>query len=873
MRWPILMFAVLCTGCSSGSGRGDAAASASAQSPAPAAWEDQIFYFLLTDRFANGDSTNDDFGFGEYNPSHGGKYSGGDFAGLSRRLDYIEGLGATGIWLTPPVSNQWHNPMWGEAGYHGYWATDFRAVDAHLGTLADYRNLAQALHGRGMKLVQDIVVNHVGAFFRCEKSGAGVVPARDCRLLAGSHPRTPLRSPFDLLDPASPEAVAQGIFRFVTPIENWQDAAQRRSLQFSELNELNTSNPRVVRELMDAYRMWIREVGVDGFRLDTANFVEPEFWREFFWSDKPENPGMISYARSLGNADFQAFAEVGLGLDDPSENVDYFGTRAAPNIPSALNFALARGIESTFRNGLAPEHLVKAMEHSRRIYPFPERTMTFVDNHDGARFLKVASEDSLKLALLFLMTVPGIPTIYYGTEQGFTEARGAMFQGGFGSNGRDHYDTSSGLYRYIASVTRLRKTEPATRRSFPEFLAVRRHGPGALAYRVGAGEDSLLVLMNTGGEANFVNRIKTPFAAGTRLRSVFAVREAQEAMVDENGEVSLMLAPMEGLVLKAEGRAALPPATDVELDISSGLGQELQDDFELDGRARGVEELVLMVDGASLPGFAPRRDPQGGWSAELPVQSLADGRHTLLLAGRHGGIWHVREKVFSVKNERRLLHASDDPEGDDRGPTGTYSYPRTGGFEGQSDLRGLEVFSMGRSLEIRLTMNRPLNRQGTARDRFERTGHSIYLHVPGIADAPIDVLPRAQAPRGRFSWNRLVLAGEAGAKLWRSHEASETSFGTDARPGAEMEILADGRTVRFLLSAQALGFPSSLDGLKLYVTSFDVSAFQGLDYRALDLVAGDWSYGAGRDPAGLPKIMDDMGPFAVGREARGHRPR
>ena len=127
------------------------------------AWRDQVIYFVLTDRFDDGDPSNNDQGAGEFNPASNAHYSGGDFKGLQRRLGYIQGLGATALWITPPVANQWWDGQY--SGYHGYWAEHFTEVDKHLGTLADYQALAGALHGRGMRLVQDIVVNHMGNYF------------------------------------------------------------------------------------------------------------------------------------------------------------------------------------------------------------------------------------------------------------------------------------------------------------------------------------------------------------------------------------------------------------------------------------------------------------------------------------------------------------------------------------------------------------------------------------------------------------------------------------------------------------------------------------------------------------------------------------
>ena len=133
-------------------------------------WRDQVIYFAMIDRFDDGDPSNNDQGAAEYDPADAAKFSGGDLRGLQRRVPYLRQLGATALWITPPVANQWWNPAKRYGGYHGYWATDFSAVDAHFGTLADYQALSRTLHGAGMYLVQDVVVNHVANFVAYDRA-------------------------------------------------------------------------------------------------------------------------------------------------------------------------------------------------------------------------------------------------------------------------------------------------------------------------------------------------------------------------------------------------------------------------------------------------------------------------------------------------------------------------------------------------------------------------------------------------------------------------------------------------------------------------------------------------------------------------------
>ncbi|MDP5281454.1 alpha-amylase family glycosyl hydrolase, partial [Sphingomonas sp. DG1-23] len=153
-------------------------APAAAQSYRDRLPEDEILYFLLPDRFENGDTANDRGGLkGDrlatgYDPTHKGFFHGGDLAGLTRRLDYIEALGATAIWVAPIFRNK---PVQGptgqeSAGYHGYWVTDFTQVDPHFGTNAEFKALVDAAHARGIKVYMDIIANHT----------ADVIQYREC---------------------------------------------------------------------------------------------------------------------------------------------------------------------------------------------------------------------------------------------------------------------------------------------------------------------------------------------------------------------------------------------------------------------------------------------------------------------------------------------------------------------------------------------------------------------------------------------------------------------------------------------------------------------------------------------------------------------
>ena len=273
--------------------------------PSPA-WEDQIIYFLMIDRFNDGDTTNNDLGYGEYDPEVYSKYSGGDIQGVIDKLDYIQDLGATAVWITPPVANQWWDDSLKYGGYHGYWAENFKEVDQHVGTLLDFQKLSHHLHERGMYLIQDIVVNHTGNFFYQAH------PAEEDFFLLNqkAYPsHTPSQYPFNLNDKNNPDHREAGIYHWTPDIQDYSDPEQLLNFQLGGLDDINTQNV-VVREVFrDSYGYWIRVVGVDGFRIDTVIYVEKDFWNDFLYAESVEQPGIMDVAAATGREDFIAFGE------------------------------------------------------------------------------------------------------------------------------------------------------------------------------------------------------------------------------------------------------------------------------------------------------------------------------------------------------------------------------------------------------------------------------------------------------------------------------------------------------------------------------------------------------------------------------------
>jgi glycosidase len=530
-------------------------------------WRDQIVYFVLTDRFADGNPANNNQGAGEFKAGDNTRYNGGDLAGLTQRLPYIRGLGATTLWVTPPVANQWVDPSGGYAGYHGYWAENFLQVDRHLGTLTDYQKLSSALHRSGMYLMQDIVVNHTGNYYTYRDRWNPLDPAQGYE----PHDQTapvprPSQPPFDRNDPRDPAQQRQGIYHWTPDVVDYSDVRQEQTFQMSGLDDLNTENPVVRQALRRSYGHWIREVGVDAFRIDTAFYVPPDYFKDFLHARDPQAPGIAEVARRTGRRQFHVFGE-GFAFDKPgqdsgSRKIEGYMTApdGQPLLPGMLNFPLYAALGDAFARGHPPAELGQRITTMMQVHARPHWMPTFVDNHDVDRFLSGGNVAGLKQALLAMMTLPGIPVIYYGTEQAFSEQRAAMFAAGFASGGRDRYDTAAPLYRAIAEMSALRRSHKLFTRGTPTVLAGQQGEPGVLAWRMAYRGQSALVVFNTADGDAVRPQLATGLPAGTVLRGWYGLDGKPAAqVVGAGGRLTLNLPPRSGQVWQVTARRAVPP--------------------------------------------------------------------------------------------------------------------------------------------------------------------------------------------------------------------------------------------------------------------------------------------------------------------------
>jgi glycosidase len=826
-------------------------------------WRDQVIYFVMIDRFDDGDPANNDQGAGEYDPADGRRYSGGDIPGITRRIDYIRGLGATAVWITPPVANQWWDGDLGYGGYHGYWAENFRAVDAHYGTLDDYRALSRALHGAGMYLIQDIVVNHTGNFFSYRHGHDADDPARHYQPNPDSRPvAAPTQWPFSLNDARDQAHRQAAIYHWTPPIADFTDRTQELSHALADLDDLNTANPQVRRALRDSYGFWIRGVGVDGFRVDTAFHVEADFFEDFMRAEDEEAPGMLGVARATGRDGFIAFGE-GFVVDRAFEDAGarkleayVRGDDGRARLSSMINFPLYGSLGDVFARGHATAELGHRIDSMMRVHADPHRMPTFIDNHDVDRFLAAGSEAGLRQALLAMMTLPGIPTIYYGTEHGFREPRRAMFAGGYQSGGRDHFDVDAPLYRYIAAITALRREHRVLSRGVPTVLAANTARSGALLYRMDAGDDRLWIAFNTAEHASLLDAVDPQLVPGRRLQPLFWTGDEvmPSPVAGSGGRLQVALPPRAGVVWQVRSVEAFDASPAAVIGIDP-LPARVEGDIELSGHASPHARFLLVLDGdldAALPVVA---DADGRWRARHATDDMIDPRvRHVLTAWSQDPPARSEPVTFAVQRRWHPAADVDDPAGDDRGPHGHYRYPLDPGWAEArpADIHRMQAWTSGGALRFSLTMN-ALSAAWNPPNGFDRVAITAFIELPDVeGGTAVMPLQNAGLPEG-MRWHYRLRAGGWTNTLFAPEGADARSEGRPVAPGARIDVDRDARTLTFTLPASALGNRPTLEGARLHVTTWDYDG----GYRRLLPEPGGHAFGGG-DGDQDPLVMDSV---------------
>lgn len=603
----IVLTALLAAGCHSVTAVGGGIAGQGFLARLP---QDEVVYFLLPDRFENGDPSNDRGGLdGDrmvtgFDPTSPGFYHGGDLRGLTDRLDYLQSLGATAIWLGPIYRNK---PVQGKgddisAGYHGYWITDFTAVDPHFGNEAEMRALVEAVHARGMKIYLDIITNHTAdviAYRECPdrscpyrsradypySTRGGVSGERINEGFLGDGPRHQTAENFAKLtrpDFAYTPFLPPGEENVKVPAwlndpiwyhnrgdTHWTGESTDMG-DFSGLDDLMTENPRVVQGFIDIYGEWIDRYGIDGFRIDTAKHVNREFWQAF-------SPAMQARARAKGIPNFHIFGEV---YGEDTSLLARF-TRGG-GLPTVLDFAFAAAVRATVAGDAGTERLARVFADDV-LYEGGAATAlqlpTFISNHDMGRFAHfvqkqrpgVSDDEALRrvaLAHAMLLTLRGVPTVYSGDEQGFVGSGGdrAARQSLFASQVSEYnqqqllgtrattadrnFDTSHPLYRLIARLAALRVQHEALRRG-PQVVRSYADAPGLFAVSRLDPEDGREIVVAFNTSASPVTAQVEIEVVSSGFQSLYGTCEREPAAP---GSLTVTLAPLDFVVCAAGPR-------------------------------------------------------------------------------------------------------------------------------------------------------------------------------------------------------------------------------------------------------------------------------------------------------------------------------
>lgn len=507
-------------------------------------WREQSIYQLLTDRFHNGDPSNDDAG-GRFAPSRPWGAHGGDFAGITAKLDYIKALGATAVWISPILLN-------GGGQYHAYAATDFYKVQPAFGTVEELKTLVREAHRRGLLVIGDIVTNHGGHWIDSGEEGWPEFRAPPSGYRLRQREGRRYAPPFDHVALGVP---LEEIFHNHGATRNWDDPAEVELGELMGLDDFRTTSPFIREKMAEIYSHWIREVGFDAFRIDTVKHVEMEFWDE--WC-----PAIRQAAADAGRPHFFQFGEVLERGEVRCGPYTLENAEGDARMDSVLDYPLYYTVQEVFAKGkAAPARLVERAAEARLANYHPlarEALVTFLDNHDHTRFLHAgpAAVERFDAALVFLLTSRGIPCLYYGTEQDFDGGRDPfnrenMFAGDFeqGPSVGDNFNMMHPRFQLVARLNNLRRLYPALTAGAHTPLEADAEGPGVLGYLRESGGGRVWIFLNTSSEA----KITKPHPAGGAAALVNALDHSKKLLVDAEGNLPPMdLAPFAFKILVPE---------------------------------------------------------------------------------------------------------------------------------------------------------------------------------------------------------------------------------------------------------------------------------------------------------------------------------
>jgi glycosidase len=422
---------------------------------------EDVVYLIMPDRFANGDPTNDEpaEAQGSQDRSKARAYHGGDLRGVREHLSYLKDLGVTTVWLTPVVKN-------GTAeDYHGYAAVDMYAIDPHLGTLRDYQEMVAAAHQQHMKVLFDIVPNHVGPrhpwvanpplpdwFHGTPQQHANSAVAPYGSFYGKTKEQVSGHDPFEIIvDPHAPPRFSRDL------TDEWF---------FGIFPDMNTENPIVAQYLLENAIWWAESSGLDGYRIDTFPYVPRAFWSRW-------NAGLRRIYPRL-----TTIGEV--FHPDPSVTSFFAGGQKRydgidSGVTTVFDYPMYFALRDVLLHGASVGRLADILRQDS-LYARPDELVTFFANHDVPRLASEVGSSAANVTLAFglTLTLRGIPQLYYGDEIGMTGGGDPDnrhdFPGGWKEDSRNAF-TEAGrtaeqqaLFAYVQTLLGLRRKHPALAR-------------------------------------------------------------------------------------------------------------------------------------------------------------------------------------------------------------------------------------------------------------------------------------------------------------------------------------------------------------------------------------------------------------------------
>jgi glycosidase len=521
-----------------------------------------FIYQVLLDRFFDGDISNDnppgDTGLNDPTHQNWKLYWGGDLKGLAEKIPYIAGMGATAIWISPPVQNTTTPLDFGDgngpqAGYHGYWATDDYRIDPHLGTWADFDTLIATAHQAGVQVIVDFAANHsnpetLGQFGAIYKNG---VPQ------------------------ATYTTDPNGWFHHGPGITNFNDSYDLQYDTLEGLADFAQENPAVDAYLKGAIAQFVAH-GVDGFRLDAVKHMPGGWLRTVADGVEAQGPRYL----------------VGEWQTTDTTDLTYPAAVRFANTSgiALLNFPVYTALNDAFGNGSlsGPVEIDSTLQTEAKDFTWPNDQANFIDNHDVARFLTVTnSRDALHAALAVVMTIPGIPIIYYGTEQylhndtngGGDPYNRPMMPG---------FDTTTPAYQLLHCLGALRASNPALAYGTYSVLHISR---SYYVFQRQFGQNVVIVAVNAGADAAQMRAGAVALPAGSHADYLHGAFHGGTLVVGSDGTTQPLTLPGHSI---AVWQYSAPAPTTPQIGSSTTELTRPGDTLTLDGQGFAAGDTIML---------------------------------------------------------------------------------------------------------------------------------------------------------------------------------------------------------------------------------------------------------------------------------------